>query len=111
LDLRPGKNDPSKVGIADGEFPYWVTIKGNDVAYVSSARDREVVVINLQAASPVVLARIPLSGYPNRMVLDQAQTRLYVALDYRDEVPVIETPRNRVIHTIKTAAPEVFSPR
>jgi DNA-binding beta-propeller fold protein YncE len=76
LDLRPGKNDPSKAGVAGGEFPYWVTIKGNDIAFVSSVRDREVVVINLQAASPVVVARIPLSGNPNRMVLDQAQTRL-----------------------------------
>ena len=105
LDLRPGKNDPSKAGVAGGEFPYWVTLKGNDIAYVSSVRDREVVVINLQATSPVIVARIPLSGNPNRMVLDKAQTRLYVALDNSDEVAVIDTSRNRVIHTVKTAAP------
>jgi YVTN family beta-propeller protein len=105
LDLRPGKNDPSKAGVAGGEFPYWVTLKGNELAYVSSVRDREVVAIDLRAASPVVVARIPLSGNPNRMVLDKAETGLYVALDNSDEVAVIDTRRNRVINTVKTAAP------
>jgi hypothetical protein len=40
LDLRPGKSDPSKKGIAGGEYPFWVVIKGNEKAYVSSMRDR-----------------------------------------------------------------------
>ena len=105
LDLRPGKNDPSKAGVPGGEFPYWATLKGNDIAYVSSVRDHEVVVINLQVTGPVIVGRIPLTGNPNRMVLDKAQTRLYVALDNSDEVAVIDTSRNRVIHTVKTAAP------
>jgi YVTN family beta-propeller protein len=105
LDLRPGKNDPSKVGVAGGEFPYWVVVKGNDVAYVSSLRDREVVVIDLQARPPRIITRIPVIGNPNRMALDKAQMRLYVALDNSDEIAVIDTRRNRVIHTVKTAAP------
>jgi YVTN family beta-propeller protein len=105
LDLRPGKNDPRQAGVPGGEFPYWVTIKGNDLAYVSSVRDREVVVIKLQATSPVIVGRIPLTGNPNRMALDKAQTKLYVALDNSDDVAVIDTRRNRVVHTVKTTAP------
>jgi DNA-binding beta-propeller fold protein YncE len=64
LDLRPGKNDPSKAGVAGREFPYWVTVKGNDVAYVPSVRDREVVVIDLQPRPPRILTRIPAIGNP-----------------------------------------------
>jgi YVTN family beta-propeller protein len=105
LDLRPGRNDPRQAGLPGGEFPYWVAIQGNDIAYVSSVRDREVVVIKLQGTSPVIVGRIPLRGNPNRMVLDKAQTKLYVALDNSDEVAVIDTRRNRVIETVNTAAP------
>jgi len=104
LDLRPGKNDPQKAGIPGGEFPYWVAIRGNDVAYVSSVRDREVVVIKLQTTNPGIVGRIPLAGNPNRMVLDKAQTKLYVALDNSDEVAVIDAHWNRVAHTVKTTA-------
>jgi len=104
LDLRPRKNNPRKAGVPGGEFPYWVTIKGNDFVYVSSVRDREVVVVKLEEMRPVIVDRIPLIGNPNRMVLDKAQTRLYVAIDNSD-VAVIDTRRNRVIETVKTAAP------
>ena len=34
-------------GVPGGEFPLWVVIKGNDKAYVSSLRDREIVVLDL----------------------------------------------------------------
>jgi DNA-binding beta-propeller fold protein YncE len=105
LDLRPGKNDPRNTGVPGGEFPYWVAIKGNDVAYVSSVRDREIDIIKLGAGRPVILGRIALTGNPNRMVLDKPQRRLYVALDNSDEVAVIDTGRNRVVNAIKTAAP------
>ena len=50
LDLRPGKSDPSKAGVPGGEYPFWVAVKGNGAsatAYVSSIRDREIVVVNL----------------------------------------------------------------
>jgi YVTN family beta-propeller protein len=105
LDLRPGKNDPRQAGVPGGEFPYWVAVKGNDIAYVSSVRDREVVVIKLQPTHPAIVDRIGVTGNPNRLVLDKAQTRLYVALDNSDAVAVIDTTRNRLIDTVKTAAP------
>jgi YVTN family beta-propeller protein len=105
LDLRPGKTDPRQAGAPGGEFPYWVAIKGNDIAYVSSVRDREVVVVKLQPLAPVVVGRIALAGNPNRMVLDRPQKRLYVALDNSDQVAVIDTQVNRVVQSVKTAAP------
>jgi YVTN family beta-propeller protein len=54
LDLRPGN------GVAGGEFPLWVAIRGNDKAYVSSTRDREVVVIDLSTMQ--VSNRIAVGG-------------------------------------------------
>jgi DNA-binding beta-propeller fold protein YncE len=38
LDLRPGKNNSEDSGIAGGEYPFWVSVKGNNTAYVSPAR-------------------------------------------------------------------------
>jgi YVTN family beta-propeller protein len=104
LDLRPGKSDPAKKGIAGGEYPDWVAIKGNDTAYVSSERDREIVVVALNGASRVA-ARIKVEGVPNRMVLNADQSLLYVASDNSDTVSVIDTKANAVIEKIPVAAP------
>ncbi|MFL6350479.1 MAG: YncE family protein, partial [Bryobacteraceae bacterium] len=47
LDLRPGKIDAANAGVPGGEYPFWVSVKGNTTAYVSSLRDREIVVVSL----------------------------------------------------------------
>ena len=102
LDLRPGKSDPSMTGIAGGEYPFWVVVKGNGptaTAYVSSIRDREIVVVNL-SAPPAVTARIHVTGQPNKMTLNATQTRLYVAEDQSDTVDVIDTRSNAILETI-----------
>jgi YVTN family beta-propeller protein len=104
LDLRPGKIDPVQGGIAGGEFPYWVAIKGSNTAYVSSVRDREIVVVDIGGA-PKVIARIQVQGNPNKMLLNNAQTRLYVATDNADTVDVVDTGSNRIVGRIKTTAP------
>lgn len=103
LDLRPGKSDPKKQGIAGGEYPLWVQIKGQ-TAYVSSQRDREIDVVDF-SASPRIVKRIAVKGIPNRMLLNKSATRLYVASDNADIVSVIDTKRNRVIATIDAEAP------
>jgi YVTN family beta-propeller protein len=123
LDLRPGKIDSRHQGEAGGEYPFWVTIKGNEIAYVSSLRDREVVVVSLKppaderlASAPaqpdsstmstaVVLARIKVAGNPNRMLLDHAGRYLFVAEDNSDIVDVIDTQSNKVVKTIRAAGP------
>jgi YVTN family beta-propeller protein len=105
FDLRPGKIDPSRTGVPGGEFPYWVAIKGRSTVYVSSLRDREIVVVDI-AAAPKVTARISVKGNPNRMILNRAQTLLFVACDNADTVDVIGTASNRVVSHIDTTAPE-----
>jgi YVTN family beta-propeller protein len=106
LDLRPGKIDPAATGIPGGEFPFWVSIKGNGTAYVSSIRDREIDVIDINGVTPTVTARIVLPGQPNKMVLNRAQTRLFVAQDNSDSVAVIDTATNAVLTEITVTAPE-----
>ena len=58
VDLRPGVADPSQAGVQGGTYPFWVAIKGTGKAYVSSQRDREIVVVGLTGA-PAVTGRIP----------------------------------------------------
>ncbi|MDE3010824.1 MAG: bifunctional YncE family protein/alkaline phosphatase family protein [Pseudomonadota bacterium] len=105
FDLRPGKIDPAQAGVPGGEFPFWVAVKGKSTAYVSSLRDREIVVVDFSAA-PRVLARVAVKGNPNRMLLNRAQSLLFVASDNSDTVDVINTRTNRVVTSIATAGPE-----
>jgi YVTN family beta-propeller protein len=71
VDLRPGKVDPALQGVPGGEFPFWVAIKGDQKAYVSSQRDREIVVLDLSTPAPTVSGRIPVRGQPNKMILNR----------------------------------------
>ena len=49
-DLRPYfANNEGRNGRAGGTFPFAVVVKGNDTAYVSSDRDREVVVVDVSS--------------------------------------------------------------
>ncbi|MFZ0478846.1 MAG: putative Ig domain-containing protein [Terriglobales bacterium] len=125
LDLRPGKAVRSPTpGIAGGEYPFWVVIKGSSgpgaTAYVSSLRDREIDVVNLQetcttgtappsctvaTVTPVVISRIPVKGQPNKMTMNQAQTLLYVGEDESDTVDVINLLTNSVVESIPVIAP------
>jgi DNA-binding beta-propeller fold protein YncE len=104
VDLRPGKVDPSKIGVPGGEYPFWVTIKGGKTAYVSSWRDREIVLVDIEQRR--VVGRIKLKGNPNRMVFNHRQSLLYAASDNSDLVDVIDTDFNRVVASVRTTAPE-----
>ena len=116
LDLRPGKIDSVHQGEPGGEYPFWVAIKGNDVAYVSSLRDREIVVVNLgkspggESTKAAVVARIKVNGNPNRMVLDRAGRYLFVAEDNSDSVDIIDTQSNKVAKSIKIAGSSELVP-
>lgn len=105
LDLRPGKNDPAKRGTPGGEYPFWIVWKGEDKAYVSSQRDREIVVLNLTSGIKVA-KRIAVRGVPNKMILSKTETRLFVALHSSDRVAVIDTASDRVIEEMATVAPK-----
>jgi YVTN family beta-propeller protein len=107
VDLRPGKVDASQAGRAGGEYPYWVAIKGKK-AYVSSQRDREVVVVDLAKAK--VRGRIPVGAQPNKMLLSPDQTSLFVANGGADTVSVIDTRSDRVTEEFRVVAPQAVLP-
>jgi YVTN family beta-propeller protein len=109
LDLRPGMNDPSKKGVPGGEYPYWVVFKGEDKAYVSSLRDREIVVLDLHSA-PAVTGRIKVHGQVGKMVLNKAQSLLFAVADNSDSVVIVDTAADRVLAETKTTAPDAIFP-
>ncbi len=110
LDLRPGKITASNSGKPGGEYPFWVSIKGTSNAYVSSIRDREIDVVNIQSALPTLIARIKLRGQPNKMVLNASQSTLYVAEDESDAVAMIDTSNNRLLEEFSVSAPAGLLP-
>jgi YVTN family beta-propeller protein len=99
VDLRPGH------GVAGGEYPFWAVVKGNETAFVSSLRDREIVVVDLPG-KPRVTARIKVEGNPNKMLLNRDQSLLFVACDNSDQVDVIDTKSHKVVESISTVGPE-----
>ncbi len=106
-DLRPyfPANEGTS-GVAGGTFPFAVVVKGNGTAYVSSDRDREVVVVDISSATAGRLVqRIKLDGNALGMTLNKAQTRLYVAQDNADQVAVVDTAANAVLQRIDARAP------
>jgi len=110
LDLRPGKISAAQSGVPGGEYPFWVSIKGNTKAYVSSIRDREIDVLNIGVNPPTLITRIHLNGKPNKMILNKAGTLLYAATDVTDTITVVNTSSDTVAEEIPTTAPSsVFS--
>src|SRR5215467_10787084 len=105
VDLRPGKADPAQPGVAGGEYPFWIALQADSKAYVSSQRDREVVVLDLQPPSPRVQGRITVGSQPNKLLLNRGQTRLYVANGNSDTVSVIDTSTDRVLEQLNTTTP------
>jgi YVTN family beta-propeller protein len=104
-DLRPYASSGAPNGTKGGTFPYSVVLKGS-VAYVGCDRDREVVAVNVASpAGGVLLARIQLDGNPNGMTLNADGSNLYVSQDNQDQVAVIDTASNKVIHKIDTRGP------
>jgi DNA-binding beta-propeller fold protein YncE len=100
LDLRPGKINPAQTGVPGGEYPFWTAMKGNGKAYVSSMRDRELVVLDTAGDSLSVVKRIHLKGQPNKMILNSSQNLLFVASDVTDTVDVINTSSDRLVEEI-----------
>jgi YVTN family beta-propeller protein len=111
-DLRPFfANNEGRDGGVGGTYPYAVVMKGNSTAYVSSDRDREIVVVDVSSLTEGhLIARIKLDGNALGMTLDKPQNRLYVAQDNADQVAIIDTAGNRVVARIDARAPEGVLP-
>jgi DNA-binding beta-propeller fold protein YncE len=114
IDLRPNDGNSTTMGTPGGEYPFWVVIQGtgeNMTAYVSSIRDREIDVVSLGSTLKVT-GRIPVVGQPNKITMNTAQTRLYVAEDMTDSVDVIDISKGSatngagaILETIHVLAP------
>ena len=91
----------AKEVVAGGEAPFGIVIKGNTIAYVSSERDREIDVVNIaRTAEPKLITRIPVKGSPNNVMMNAAQTLLFVAADNSDRVTVIDTGTNQIVEEL-----------
>lgn len=110
LDLRPGKLDPAMSGQPGGSYPFSVIFKGDDKAYVSSMRDRELVVLNVSGNTLSVAGRVKTQGQPSKMIMNRDQSRLYVASDNSDTIVVLDTAQDRVLEDIHTTAPKAVFP-
>lgn len=114
IDLRPGDGTSTTMGTPGGEYPFWVAVQGTGAtttAYVSSIRDREIDVVSL-GATPKVTGRVPVAGEPNKMAMNKAQTRLYIAEDLSDTVDVLDVSKgsatngaSAILETIPVIAP------
>ncbi|WNC95027.1 bifunctional YncE family protein/alkaline phosphatase family protein [Paraburkholderia sp. FT54] len=103
-DLRPF-NTSGQQGVAGGEYPWAVSLKADGTAFISSVRDREVVVLNLaNPAAPQFITRIPVKGNAYGMTLSPDQSKLYVAVSNADQIAVIDTVSHHVEKTIDIAS-------
>lgn len=103
-DLRPF-NTSGQNGVAGGEYPWAVSLKGDGTAFISSVRDREVVVLNLSnPAAPQFIKRIPVNGNAYGMAFSPDQSKLYVAVSGNDQIAVINTASHNVEKTIQIAS-------
>ncbi|HVR61380.1 MAG TPA: hypothetical protein VMU50_05740 [Polyangia bacterium] len=111
-DLRPFfPGNEGTTGGVGGTFPFAVVVKGNGTAYVSSDRDREVVVVDVSAPTAGKLVkRIHLDGNALGMTLSASGSQLFVAQDNADQVAVIETATNEVVAKIDARAPGWLMP-
>ncbi len=104
-DLRPGRINPAQSGVPGGEFPFGVVVAANNTIYVASSRDREIDVVTLNAGKLALNNRIPVKGNPEKLTLNKAQTRLYVAEANADALAIINTSSNTVVSETNVSAP------
>jgi len=105
FDLRPGIINPAQTGVSGGEFPYGIVVKGSNTVYVSSVRDREIDVLNLADGVLTLTNRIPVAGNPGKMILNAAQSELFVVANNSDELIIIDTTANKVLSEVNASAP------
>ena len=70
--------------------------------YVSSQRDGAVYALNAAnpAATPVLAGVLPTGAHPDALLLNRAQSRLFIANAHSDTVTIVNTANNAVLGTI-----------
>lgn len=83
-------------------YPLAIVVTSNgSVTYVASERDNCVYVLNTtDPATPALIATINIGDHPDALLLNQAQTRLFVANAGSDTISVVDTSTNQVLSTI-----------
>ena len=109
-DLRPGRNDPAERGVGGGEFPFAVAWDGTRRAFVSSPRDREIVVLDIGTASVTIRQRISTKAEPTALLLDPAVHRLYATGDNDDRLAIIDTRSLALLGEPRLALPATAGP-
>ena len=89
-DLRPGKIDPRRAGVAGGEFPFAVAWTAPGRAFVSAPRDRQIVALEVGPAALRVAGRIATRGEPTALLADPGAGRLYATEDNDDRLAIVD---------------------
>lgn len=105
-DLRPGLIDPAKSGAPGGTYPNLVAFVDDVKAYVTSQRDRELIVLDVDSDGLSVVGRQTLPGQPSDIVIAPADGRAYLALDNSDRVLAIDTGSDAILEEIAAAVPQ-----
>ena len=105
-DLRPF-NTSGTAGMAGGEYPFDVVLNGT-TAYISSTRDREIVVVDVSGKAGRLITRIPLAGNPYGMTVSNGT--LFVAEDNQDRVGLINLASNALVGEIDVRSPAGLIP-
>ncbi len=99
----PGLVPPIAAGVATPpSFPLAVAaLRDGSKVFVSSQRDGKVYVLNASApGTPTLITTLPTGAHPVALLLNQAQTRLYVANASSDTVSVIDTGSGALLDTV-----------
>ncbi|MDV6329954.1 YncE family protein [Asticcacaulis sp. 201] len=105
-DLRPGKIDPGQRGVAGGEYPFDVVWRDARHAYVSAARDREIIALDIDGGAIRVTRRLAVAGEPTTLLIDPVRHRLYATEDNADKLAVIDTSDDRLLQEAAMGFPE-----
>ncbi|GAA0322517.1 hypothetical protein GCM10009087_35990 [Sphingomonas oligophenolica] len=108
-DLRPGKIDPAASGVAGGEYPFAIVWRGNDVAYVSAPRDRQLVILAVAGDKVSVTGRVPTIGEPTALLHDAGAKRLYATEDNADRLAMLDTATGRLIAEPRLGMPDAVN--
>jgi DNA-binding beta-propeller fold protein YncE len=95
-DLRPGKIDSTKSGVPGGEFPFAVAWTDATHAWVSSPRDRQLVVLSIGPSSVTVTDRIATIGEPTALLVDPRSRRLIATEDNADRLAFVDLASGRL---------------
>ena len=107
-DLRPGKIDPSKHGVAGGEYPLGVAWRDNGHVWVAAARDRELVALDI-GKDVRVTTRLPVLGEPTALLYDRAAHRLYATEDNADRLAIVDGDHDTLVGEARMGFPDQMS--